>query len=186
VDACFFCDSKSLLIIPSKFPSFILMIKLPLISSKAQNPDSASFLDTQRNSKQLINYEARKFGPISIIGPGVGVFGQPLKMTHIASNFQSNSEKNVHFVTWHDDGRGEYCLWKLLWSKTNEKSSIIAKFESCPKLLVPRSIGVRKLGLNYFTNFVPFFSKRTTLILQFPKTSYWTFNFLPRKTNYLF
>jgi hypothetical protein len=111
---------------------------------------------------KYINFEARRAGPVSIFGPAIGVFGQPLRMTHIACNYSHMTTANTtdsshgivsapsgtvaaldifHFVTWNDDGFGEYCLWKLAHAHGSVSSGASVtgpKFEYFPRLIVPK------------------------------------------------
>ena len=101
------------------------MLSLPIINTKPKKSEA----------RKLINYEARRAGPLCILGPGKGVFGQPLLMSHISSNIYSPStidDNYYHFVTWNDDGMGEYCLWRY---KIKENSPT---FHYSPRTLVPR------------------------------------------------
>jgi hypothetical protein len=148
IDACFSSDSKAILTIPSKYPSFIFMLSLPLVTVKqprktgtansngpSLSQQSLAYLtsDGQGQKQNLINFEARKAGPLTIIGPAKGIFGQPLKMTHITCNTNQTTGNTdyeyYHFVTWNDGGLGEYCLWKLKDTS----------YEWFPRLVVPRA-----------------------------------------------
>src|SRR5690606_12528271 len=122
IDACFSPDSQNLLVIPTRFPNYIFMLNLPTNNSKAQRKFKFNVHSFQMNQEslnttrqKLINFEPRKTVPLAIIGPATGIFGQPLKITHITCNY--NPTMNTppgcdyfHFVTWNDDGLGEYCL----------------------------------------------------------------------------
>jgi hypothetical protein len=136
VDACFSPDSCNLIVIPSRFPAFLFMLALPIITLKPKKVNTQEFQQIQR--QKFINYEARKAGPVCILGPGKGVFGQPLLMTHISSNIYSPNSQSVdenyyHFVTWNDDGMGEYCLWRISIPKDASPT-----FHYSPRTLVPR------------------------------------------------
>jgi len=122
--------------------------------------DSAVECDTATAKK--ISFDPRVVGPLAIIGPATGAFAQPLKMTHISSsnNIRSTAQASpatpvnhnlrsvgqaspaapvnqrpFHFVTWNDEGTGEFCLWTII-SNRKEKETI--QFEWCPRLLYPR------------------------------------------------
>lgn len=126
------------------------MLSLPLPSSQSQtssatNPATKStakksFSFNPPNSQidsslkmRTVNFEARRAGPLTIIGPGKGLLGQPLKMSHIASNscqIINNPEIDYyHFVTWNDEPLGEYCLWRLCKD---------GNFESSPRCAVTK------------------------------------------------
>jgi hypothetical protein len=169
LDCCFSPDSQSLISIPSKFPELIFILNLPLITGSKNGRKSGSNLNgsslpsaiatttatttTTPTSKQdsqpqkekedlTISFEGRIFGPLSIIGPAKGAFGQPLKMSHISSNNPPAEPENdsYHLVTWNNDGWGEYCLWKIFIVKNNERQFMpqnVFKFEWFPKLIIP-------------------------------------------------
>lgn len=135
-------------VIPTRYPSFIILIALPISiiqpkRTKAEPIFVTPTLPTQDSSAQkqkLISFEARRAGPMMILGPAKGVFGQSLIMTHIAANqfaYINNTmpEDYYHFVTWNDESVGEYCLWRM--AKV-EKDSKTSKFEWFPKLIVPK------------------------------------------------
>ncbi|KYQ90908.1 hypothetical protein DLAC_07781 [Tieghemostelium lacteum] len=66
-----------------------------------------------------IHFEPRKIGPMAIIGPIKNTFGKPYNMTHIASNpfpyasVASEKVKAFEYLTWNDDGLGEFCFWNV-------------------------------------------------------------------------
>jgi hypothetical protein len=43
--------------------------------------------------------------------------------------------KPFHFVTWNDEGTGEYCLWTII---ANRKEKETIQFEWYPRLLYPK------------------------------------------------
>ncbi len=144
-------------------------------------------LDDAQEPVKRISFDPRVVGPLAIIGPATGVFGQTLKMTHIASSNNIRSappcsspsptpynasptsysytakdlksgnpeqkkgkdtsnakagagaasalnSKPFHFVTWNDEGTGEYGLWTIIANR-REKETI--QFEWFPRLLYP-------------------------------------------------
>eukprot|EP01119_Soliformovum_irregulare_P025214 TRINITY_DN9277_c0_g1_i1.p1 TRINITY_DN9277_c0_g1~~TRINITY_DN9277_c0_g1_i1.p1 ORF type:complete len:607 (-),score=108.70 TRINITY_DN9277_c0_g1_i1:33-1853(-) len=114
IDTTFSCDSTALMVIPSRFPAFLFMIRLSLIKSTAS--DITRDLQLRKSDNITpVQFGAHTFGPLFIMGPAKGCFGQPLKMTHISSNPMAKPSKDnvCHFVTWNDDGLGEFCLWKM-------------------------------------------------------------------------
>lgn len=138
IDACFSSDSQSLAVIPSKFPGHIFIIDLPLVNVSGSNKSKPKFYSGPSNmheskSRMVISCESRKAGPLIILGPAKGYFGQVLKMTHIACNSNRDVQEPYHYVTWNDDGLGEYCLWKVFRPETER-----SKFEYYPRLCIPR------------------------------------------------
>lgn len=151
IDACFSHDSQSLVVIPSKFPNYIFMLHLPPISNNSSNSTNSNnaISPINRTTKvksssfyeknKMISFEARKAGPFAILGPAKGSFGQALKMTHISCNGNQSVHEYFHFVTWNDDGIGEYCLWKVILTKdTSNSETELTRYEYYPKLCVPR------------------------------------------------
>ncbi len=146
IDVCFSPDSKSLVVIPAKYPALIFMMTLPSVThcapptatTTARGKKTETLLQITQKPK-LVNYEARKISSLCIFGPARGVFGNTLVMSHLASNTnvlnQNTSDTYFHFVTWNDEGIGEYCLWRIDLATSNGKSM---KFESFPKLVVPK------------------------------------------------
>lgn len=119
------------------------MLYLPVISKNQKK--TLSFTNSYSNEniqKQLkfINYEARNIGPLSIFGPAKGIFGEILKITHISCNYnQRSSDPNYfHFITWNDDGIGEYCFWQINILNQSEISHEKSTFQYLPKLLIPK------------------------------------------------
>jgi hypothetical protein len=138
------------------------MISLPLLTWTAVKGRKTNYKSNQESfqKQKLISFEARKAGPIAIIGPAKGAFGQPLKMTRIISNanampsYSPATEDSIneyfHFITWNEEGFGEYCLWRLHISK--EKEHRVAKFECFPRLVNLRVCD--KVWLEVYTIYV--------------------------------
>ncbi|ELR23589.1 MYND finger domain containing protein [Acanthamoeba castellanii str. Neff] len=99
--------------------------------------DAAAESDTVTMKK--ISFDPRVVGPLAIIGPATGAFDQPLKMAHISSSNNIRAApvnpKPFHFVTWNDEGTGEYCLWTII---ANRKEKETIQFEWYPRLLYPK------------------------------------------------
>eukprot|EP01114_Cavostelium_apophysatum_P024218 TRINITY_DN9419_c0_g1_i1.p1 TRINITY_DN9419_c0_g1~~TRINITY_DN9419_c0_g1_i1.p1 ORF type:complete len:545 (+),score=66.26 TRINITY_DN9419_c0_g1_i1:419-2053(+) len=152
VDACFSSDSRGILTIPAKYPSYVFWVHIPILNASRQkrpgtaansaSPNSPSPLSEtslrhsgQKPLPQSTNYEARKAGPLTIVGPSKGLHGQPLKMTHIVCNtnqITTNGDiEYFHFSTWNDDGNGEYCLWRFCKNSRFEclPRSVVAKVD---------------------------------------------------------
>ncbi|KAJ3438795.1 hypothetical protein M0812_14809 [Anaeramoeba flamelloides] len=87
-DACFSSDSRHLIALPSRFPGFVFMFKLP----KPQNlwsdfyfHNSSEFIPISSRSR----FTPRSCGPLFVIGPAKNSFGKPLEMTHISGSINS-------------------------------------------------------------------------------------------------
>ncbi|KAJ6235551.1 hypothetical protein M0813_03698 [Anaeramoeba flamelloides] len=84
-DACFSSDSKHLIALPSRFPGFVFMFKLP----RPQNLWNDLYL---HNSSEFIpissrsRFTPRSCGPLFVVGPAKNSFGKPLEMTHISGS----------------------------------------------------------------------------------------------------
>ncbi len=62
---------------------------------------------------RTVSFEPRFIGNLSMLGPARGVFGQPLRMTHISANTVADAADAFHLITWNDEGTGEYCVWTI-------------------------------------------------------------------------
>lgn len=118
IDVCFTPDSRGIALIPARFPSTIFILNLPVINeelhlmTQTDSIHSRCYSPPYGSTKSPVSYEPRTAGPLRIIGPAEGVFGKPIHMTHIASNNILHSD-SFDFVTWNDEGTGEYCLWAI-------------------------------------------------------------------------
>ncbi|KAJ3450472.1 hypothetical protein M0812_06652 [Anaeramoeba flamelloides] len=87
-DACFSSDSKNLIALPSRFPGFVFMFKLPKPQNLWNNlyfHDSSEFVPISSRSR----FTPRSCGPLFVIGPAKNSFGKPLEMTHISGSVNS-------------------------------------------------------------------------------------------------
>lgn len=148
IDACFTPDSTGILAVPTKYPHLVFLINLPLLKDDPGRSNTIPYRNTSssiHNSIQIarsptIHFEPRTAGPICIFGPSIGAFGNPLAITHIESNEYSTSNKNqFYFITWNDDGYGEYCLWHVIKSistpSSSSSSNFLFLFRCIPRLL---------------------------------------------------
>jgi hypothetical protein len=120
IDVCFTPDSSGIALIPARFPSTLLILHLPVINEDIHlmthhNGESHTrcYSPPYGSTKTPISYEPRIAGPLKIIGPAQGLFGKPVNMTHIAANPGVQHRDTFDYVTWNDDGLGEYCLWAI-------------------------------------------------------------------------
>lgn len=131
MDVCFTPDSQGLLVIPRHNPCIVMLLKLPIKDDRIlNNSDSLPFRNTSASIFQVprsqpINFEPRTAGPLCLFGPTVNVFGKPLEMSHIESNEyykdedldeedeEEEEDSGFHFITWNDEGTGDYCLWHV-------------------------------------------------------------------------
>lgn len=153
IDACFAPDSKSIVFIPARYPSLLFMLTLPAFSSSPSSPKPTPFEKSRMTSissdfnasdssshTKPISFEARFAGPLHIFGPARGVFGQPLKMSHISGN--SMMGEVYHFATWNDEGLGEYCLWmfpKFFQNENPDNSTSFPAVDAQGKELWPNT-----------------------------------------------
>jgi hypothetical protein len=56
-------------------------------------------------------------------------------MSHIAAS-PCAAGNSFHFVTWNDDGAGEYCLWSVARPLSEGENAY--RFDYFPRLLTPR------------------------------------------------
>eukprot|EP01112_Ceratiomyxa_fruticulosa_P011072 TRINITY_DN2979_c0_g1_i1.p1 TRINITY_DN2979_c0_g1~~TRINITY_DN2979_c0_g1_i1.p1 ORF type:complete len:684 (+),score=109.95 TRINITY_DN2979_c0_g1_i1:105-2156(+) len=153
IDACFSPDSRSIVAILSRYPSFIFIMNLPLdqvptltnastssapstssngSSKTSYLPNGKSTFSQSPSPHKTISFEPRKIGPMTILGPAFGVHKQPLRMTRISNNYSLKDDSELfHYVTWNSEGWGEYCLWRV----THEEGAV--KFEFVPRLVLP-------------------------------------------------
>jgi hypothetical protein len=216
LDVCFSPDSKGILVLPALHPGFVFMLKLPLIKDEDKSLTRGIHYTTsstaslyQMNRATQIDFEPRIAGPLSIFGPAVGVFGQTIIFTHIASNgranmnahFSSNYPVNMQnstsnqtpregfsFVTWNDDGLGEYCLWTIFKNQSDYYFRCFPRLISNVFDLNWLEVGkknililfLKKLCLNI--NFFFFFSR----MMKLQKPIFWTLNFVILIDSYVF
>eukprot|EP01133_Synstelium_polycarpum_P006749 gene6749-7844_t len=91
------------------------------------------------NSK-IISFEPRKVGPLAILGPAKNVLGAPYTGTHIASNpapIKNDKIDSFEYVTWNDDGLGEYCMWSVAKEVAVKNTLPALRFEWITRLIGP-------------------------------------------------
>ncbi|GAM29245.1 hypothetical protein SAMD00019534_124210 [Acytostelium subglobosum LB1] len=112
------------------------------LSNSLYQQQSASFDLWLKSS--TVSYDPRKIGPLAIIGPAKNTFGLPFCPTHISCNPTPRLDRieNFEYVTWNDDGLGEYCLWNV--SRESQSAAILSnksmpslKFEWMTRLIGP-------------------------------------------------
>lgn len=63
---------------------------------------------------KAISFEPRVVGPIQILGPTKSVLtGQPFRANRVSASTATSALSPFGFVTWCDEGTGEYCVWSL-------------------------------------------------------------------------
>ncbi|EGC40115.1 hypothetical protein DICPUDRAFT_52183 [Dictyostelium purpureum] len=118
VDACFSSDSTMMTAILARYPNFIFALQIPGLQPK-------QITNNIKYQEKRISFEARKIGPLAIVGPVKNYKGEPYHMTHIASNPKMSDEKlkPFEFVTWNDDSLGECCFWNI-YKTPNDNNSL--------------------------------------------------------------
>lgn len=131
-DCCLSPDSTSLAVLPRKFPGCILILFLGFINHHKRSEDGASaFAVTNNAGGATLVVSPRIAGPVMVLGPAVGAFGQAYRMTHIRANVTSGTD-TFDYVAWNDDGLGEYTLWTVL-----PRSETSPQFEQRARVLRP-------------------------------------------------
>lgn len=115
LDACFSPDSSSLAIIPTKHPHLLFLVQLSLDSpSKPAKSSSSAAESPRQQAVRAISFEPRVVGPIQILGPARSTLGtHHFRANRVSASVSSASTSSHAFVTWSDEGTGEYCVWSL-------------------------------------------------------------------------
>eukprot|EP01097_Dermamoeba_algensis_P008921 TRINITY_DN6139_c0_g1_i1.p1 TRINITY_DN6139_c0_g1~~TRINITY_DN6139_c0_g1_i1.p1 ORF type:complete len:605 (-),score=101.64 TRINITY_DN6139_c0_g1_i1:324-2138(-) len=144
IDACFIPDSLGLVAVLSKYPSLLFLIQFPWKEQLNNSRNHAYALVGENEIYKVVDTNPRVGGPIQIIGPALGVWNQPFRISHVAANivcsdcFEDEESDVFDLITWNDFGCGEYVLWKLKRGKAGGVLGGSLKFEWYPRLLISK------------------------------------------------
>lgn len=88
---------------------------------------------------KTISFEPRVVGPIQILGPAKSALtGQPFRANRISASVAQSASSPFGFVTWSDEGTGEYAVWSLLRDSGDTKAT--PKLELSCRLLLGKGL----------------------------------------------